>query len=223
MSLSKARILNEYPRGAHRWMLLMLTVLATMLVTYEFQLAPILSLLLPFLHLSKVGYGYFASFVVLMGGISAFFGGPLADRYGRVIIIDACLGAVTLLIFANLFIVGVVSFVVVRTMMGLVSGLMAGAVAALARDMSPRLSRALAFGLLGIGAVGANYLANLIAGITLPIYHTWQSQIWITGFLGIVMYLPIVLFLKDLSSHSDISFRSSPNSRRARVKRLLLC
>jgi len=65
--------------------------------------------------------------------------------------------------------------------------------------MSPRLSRALAFGLLTIGPVGSNFLANYIAGVTLPIYHTWQSQMWIMGFLGIGMCVPVLLFLKDLS------------------------
>jgi OPA family glycerol-3-phosphate transporter-like MFS transporter len=116
-----------------------------------------------------------------------------------VVIIDSCLAVVTLLVFANLLIVGIKSFIVIRTTMGIVGGLMAGAGAALVRDMSPRLSRALAFGLLTIGPVGSNYLANFIAGVTLPIYHTWQSQMWIMGFLGFAMYIPIILFLKDLS------------------------
>jgi sugar phosphate permease len=67
------------------------------------------------------------------------------------------------------------------------------------RDMSPRLTRALAFGLLTIGPVGSNYLANFIAGLTLPLYHTWQSQMWIMGFIATAMYVPIFLWLKDLS------------------------
>lgn len=199
MTFTQARLLHEYPRGAHRWTLLLFTVLAVVVASYEFQLAPILSILLPYLHLSKIGYGYFVSFAVLISAVSAFFGGPLADRYGRVAIIDACLGAVTVLVFANLFIVGIKSFILVRTVMGIVAGLMAGAGAALVRDMSPRLSRALAFGLLSIGPVGSNYLANFIAGVTLSIYHSWQSQMWIMGFIGVAMYIPIVLFLKDLS------------------------
>jgi len=65
--------------------------------------------------------------------------------------------------------------------------------------MSPRLSRALAFGLLTIGPVGANFLSNFVAGATLPIYHTWQSQIWIMGCFAVAMYIPIVLWLCDLS------------------------
>src|SRR5208282_6818761 len=166
-------------------------------------------ILLPYLHMSHVAYGAFVTFAVLISGISAFFGGPLADRYGRVLIIDICLGLVTGLLFLNVLITGIVSFVILRTSMGIVAGLTAGALAALVRDMSPRLSRALAFGLLTIGPVGANFLANAIAGATLPIYHTWQSQIWITGFLGIAMYVPILFLLKDLSPQLRIRiFRS---------------
>ncbi len=176
-----------------------LTVLATVLASYEFQLAPLLPLLLPYLHMSHVGYGTFISFVVIVSGVSAFIGGPLADRYGRVILIDICLGLVTILTFSNVLITGVVSFVVIRTAMGIVGGMMAGAGAALVRDMSPRLSRALAFGFFTIGPVGANLLANAIASATLPIYHTWQSQIWIMGALGVLMYVPILIWLKDLS------------------------
>src|SRR5208282_4149169 len=189
-NFAQSRTLGEYPRGAHRWTLLLLTVLAAVLAGYEFQLAPILPLLLPFLHLGHLQYGYFITFTVLIAAISAFFGGPLADRYGRVVILDACLAVITVLVFANLLIVGIKSFV---------GGLVAGASAALVRDMSPRLTRALAFGLLTIGPVGSNYLANFIAGVTLPLYHTWQSQMWIMGFIAIVMYLPIFVWLKDLS------------------------
>ena len=44
---AESRTLTEYPRGAQRWSLLLLTVLAAVLTGYEFQLAPILPLLLP--------------------------------------------------------------------------------------------------------------------------------------------------------------------------------
>src|SRR5579863_8623475 len=198
-SFVAARTLTEYPRGSHRWSLLMLTVLASILGAFDFQLAPLLPILLPYLHMSHVAFGGFITFSVMISAISAFFGGPLADRYGRVLIVDICLGLVTVLLFLNVLITGIVSFVILRTLMGVVAGLTAGALAALIRDMSPRLSRALAFGLLTIGPVGANFLANYVAGATLPIYHTWQSQIWIMGFFAIAMYIPIAIWLCDLS------------------------
>jgi MFS family permease len=104
---AKSRTLYEYPLGVHRWILLLLTVLAALLASYEFQLAPISPLLLPYLHLGHLQYGYFLTFTVLISGISAFFGGPLADRYSRVMILDACLAVITVLVFANLLIVGI--------------------------------------------------------------------------------------------------------------------
>src|SRR5258706_1777281 len=106
--------------------------------------------------MTKLGYGYFVSAALLISAFSAFIGGPLADRYGRVMIIDVCLAIVTAMVFSNLFIVGIKSFIVIRITMAVVAGMMAGAGAALVRDMSPRLSRALAFGLLTIGPVGSN-------------------------------------------------------------------
>jgi hypothetical protein len=42
-----ARTLQTYPTGRYRWSMLALTVLATILASYEFQLAPLLPLLLP--------------------------------------------------------------------------------------------------------------------------------------------------------------------------------
>ena len=195
-SFKEKRTLEVYPLGAHRWTMLLLTVLAVVLASYEFQLAPVLPILLPFLHLSTFGYSIFVSAALLISAVSAFIGGPLADRYGRVVIIDICLVIVTAMVFLNLFIVGIKSFIVIRILMASVAGMMAGAGAALVRDMSPRLSRALAFGLLTIGPVGSNFLANYIAGVTLPIYHTWQSQMWIMGFLGIGMCVPVLLFLR---------------------------
>jgi len=205
----RARTLTEYPRGGHRWALLLLTVLTAILASYEFQLAPLLPILLPYLHLSRLGYGYFITFVVLISGVSAFYGGPIADRYGRVLMIDICLALITCLLFANLLITNIVLFVIIRTSMSVVAGLMAGASAALVRDMSPRLSRSLAFGLLTIGPVGSNWLANFVAGKTLPIYTTWQSQIWIMGVLAIAMYVPIVIWLSDLSPQLRVQiFRS---------------
>ena len=97
-------------------MLLLLTVLASILASYEFALALLLPLLLPYIHMSTIAYGFFISFAVGGGAIAAFFGGPLADRFGRVALIDACLGAVLVLVFLNLFITNIVSFVIIRTL-----------------------------------------------------------------------------------------------------------
>jgi len=95
--------------------------------------------------------------------------------------------------------VGFWSFVIVRGLMNLVAGLVWGALGGLTRDMSPRVSRGAAFGLLTVGAVSCQWLWNQVPAWTLPIFHSWQSQILIMGILAIVLFVPVLLCLKDLS------------------------
>src|ERR1019366_5426705 len=67
------------------------------------------------------------------------------------------------------------------------------------RDYSPRVSRGLSLGIFVFAAVIFVWFSNFIAGRTLPIYHTWQSKIVIVGCVGVVIFIPVLLWLKDLS------------------------
>lgn len=193
------RTLDTYPTGGYRWGLMMLAVAATMVSYYEFGFSALLPLWLDTLHFTKQDFGYFITFAVILSGASAMIGGPLADRHGRVVVIDVCLGLIILLTFANLLMTGFWSFVLVRGLMNFIAGLMWGALGGLTRDFSPRLSRGAAFGLLTAGAVICQLLWNQVPALTLPYLHTWQSQIWIMGILAVVLYVPVLLWLKDLS------------------------
>src|SRR5580704_16748189 len=113
-SFVAARTLTEYPRGSHRWSLLILTVLASILGAYDFQLAPLLPILLPYLHMSHTAYGAFIPFTVLISALSVFFGGPLADRYRRVLINDICHGFVTARLSLNVLTTNIATFVILR-------------------------------------------------------------------------------------------------------------
>ena len=193
------RTLDTYPTGARRWGMLLLTVLATVVSFYEFGFSALLPLWIPTLHFTREQFGWFLTAAVFLSGFSAMYGGPLADRHGRVVVIDVCLAVMILLTFANLLMTGFWSFAVVRGLMNLVAGLSWGALGGLTRDMSPRVSRGAAFGLLTLGAVACLWLWNEIPALTLPIFHTWHSQIVIMGLLAIALYLPVLFFLKDLS------------------------
>lgn len=193
------RTLETYPTGGYRWGLLILAVMATMVSFYEFGFSALLPLWIPTLHFSQEDFGYFLTFAVILSGISAMAGGPLADRHGRVVVIDVCLAVIIILTFCNLLMTGFWSFVLIRGLMNFVAGLMWGGLGGLTRDFSPRLSRGAAFGLLTAGAVLCQLLWNQVPALTLPIFHTWQSQIWIMGVLAVAMYIPVVLWLKDLS------------------------
>src|SRR5271167_4781801 len=191
------RTLDVYPTGFRRWWMLLLTVMATIISFYEFGFSALLPLWLPTLHFTQEQFGWFLTGAVFLSGFSAMYGGPLADRHGRVVVIDACLAVMIILTFCNLLMTGFWSFVIVRGLMNLVAGLSWGALGGLTRDMSPRVSRGAAFGLLTLGAVGCIFLWNFICGETLPLFGTWQSQIWIMGILSILMYIPVLLWLKD--------------------------
>jgi MFS family permease len=193
------RTLEIYPTGNYRWTLLLLAVMATIVSFYEFGFPALLPLWLPALHFSAEQFGYFLTGAVIISAVSAMAGGPLADRQGRVVVVDVCLAALIILTFCNLLMTDFWSFVVIRGLMNAVAGLMWGALGGLTRDFSPRLSRGAAFGLLTAGAVLSQLLWNQIPALTLPIFHTWQSQIWIMGFLAIALYIPVLLWLKDLS------------------------
>jgi MFS family permease len=193
------RTLEAYPSGWHRWWMLLLTVFATIVSFYEFGLSSMLPLWMPTLHFTIGQFSWFLTCVVFLSGFSAMAGGPLADRHGRVVVIDICLGVLILLTFLNLLMTNFWSFVVVRGAMNLTAGLMWGALGGLTRDMSPRVSRGAAFGLLTVGAVACQWLWNFVPAMTLPLFHTWQSQIVIMGILAIILYIPVLLWLKDLS------------------------
>jgi MFS family permease len=193
------RTLDTYPTGWHRWGMLLLTVLATIVSFYEFGFSSMLPLWMPSLHFTIKQFSWFLTGAVFLSGFSAMVGGPLADRHGRVVVIDLCLAVMILLTFANLLMTGFWSFVVVRGSMNLVAGLVWGALGGLTRDMSPRVSRAAAFGLLTVGAVGCQWLWVFVPGLTLRSFPTWQAQMIIMGFFALVLYVPVLLWLKDLS------------------------
>ena len=206
------RTLKTYPTGWYRWWMLLLAVFATIVAFYEFGLSSMLPLWMPSLHFTLRQFSWFLTCVVFLSGFSAMAGGPLADRHGRVIIIDVCVAIVILLTFANLLMTGFWSFVVVRGAMNLTAALMWGAAGGLIRDMSPRMSRAAAFGLLTAGAVGCQWLWAFVPGLMLPIFPTWQAQMVIMGVLAVVLYIPVLLCLKDLSPELRLTVRYSEST-----------
>jgi len=197
---ARHRTLETYPEGAYRWWMLGLTVMATVVSFYEFGFSALLPYWMKSLHLSEVDFTHFLALAVFLSAVSAMFGGPLADRHGRVVVIDVCLVIIVALTFCNLLMTGFWSFMVVRGSMNIVAGLMWGALGGLTRDMSPRVSRGAAFGLLTLGAVACQWLWNFVPAKTLLMFgERWQAQIMIMGVLAVILAIPVLLSLKDLS------------------------
>src|ERR1700754_2972850 len=81
------RELSVYPVGRRRILLLAVAVLASLVANFETTIATILPLLMTDLGMSLTAYGQIAALSVLVGGLSAGFGGILCDRWGRVTIL----------------------------------------------------------------------------------------------------------------------------------------
>ncbi|MFI6292747.1 MFS transporter [Nonomuraea sp. NPDC050790] len=182
------RELHVYPVGANRIRLLAVAVLASLVANFETTIATILPLLRQDLGMTLEVYGLIAAASVLVGGLSAGFGGILSDRWGRVTILVPTLTVTAACNFLLATVETTTGLFVVRCLMLFIEGAGITITASLVRDFSPRLGRAQAFGFWTWGPVGAAFLASLIASVTLPMFgNAWQSQAIIMGVVSLVL------------------------------------
>jgi OPA family glycerol-3-phosphate transporter-like MFS transporter len=193
------RQLAQYPVGTRRLRYLLMAVLASLILNFEGQIAPVLPLILDDLHMSLRTYGLIAAVAVLAGGVSAAIGGRLADRWGRTVLLVPTLFLTAVCDFATTLVTTPVHLLVVRTVLLFVEGAAVTTTAGLVRDFSPRLGRATAFGFWTWGPVGANFLAAGIAGWTLTMFTSWRTQFVIIGAIALACSVVIALFVADLS------------------------
>ncbi len=196
---AKRRELQKYPVGRYRVFLLFIVVFANIIASYEGNLAPIVPLLLEDLNMSVLLYGQLNAVTLVVTAITSIIFGVIADRWGRslIVIIGVLLTAIFIFVLAG--ITTVEGFFFIKVLLGIVDGLSLAPIAGLVRDFSPQVGRGLAFAFWSLGPVGGPFIANFIATWTLPIYGTWQSQLYIMAGVSIVLWVVIVLFLRDLS------------------------
>ncbi|MEV0160730.1 OPA family glycerol-3-phosphate transporter-like MFS transporter [Nonomuraea fuscirosea] len=187
------RELSVYPVGRRRILLLAVAVLASLVANFETTLATILPLLMTDLGMSLTVYGQLAALSVLVGGLSAGFGGILSDRWGRVAILVPTLTVTAACNFLLATVDSVAGLFWVRCLMLFIEGAGITITASLVRDFSPRMGRAQAFAFWTWGPVGAAFLASFIAGFTLPLFgNAWQSQAIIMGVVSLSMCAVII-------------------------------
>ncbi|MGW0805920.1 MFS transporter [Nonomuraea sp. NPDC002799] len=195
------RELSVYPVGRRRVLLLAIAVLASLVANFETTLATILPLLMVDLGMSLTVYGQIAALSVLVGGLSAGFGGILSDRWGRVTILVPTLTVTAGCNFLLATVDSVAELFWVRCLMLFIEGAGITITASLVRDFSPRMGRAQAFAFWTWGPVGASFLASFIAGFTLPLFgNAWQSQAIIMGVVSLVMCAVIVWRIAEPSA-----------------------
>jgi MFS family permease len=125
---------------------------------------------------------------VLVGGLSAGFGGILSDRWGRVTILVPTLTVVAACNFLLATVDSVSGLFWVRCVMLFIEGAGITITASLVRDFSPRMGRAQAFAFWTWGPVGASFFASGLASLTLPLFdNAWQSQAIIMGIVSLIL------------------------------------
>lgn len=195
------RELTVYPVGTRRIRLLAVAVLASLVANFETTLATILPLLREDLDMSLEVYGLIAALSVLVGGLSAGFGGILSDRWGRVTILVPTLTVTAACNFLLATVDTVGGLLFVRCLMLFIEGAAITITASLVRDFSPRVGRAQAFGFWTWGPVGASFLASAIASLTLPMFgNAWQSQAIIMGVVSLVLCAVIIWQIAEPSA-----------------------
>jgi MFS family permease len=200
MARSYVRQLDTYPTGRRRVWLLAMAVVAVLVGSYESQIAPVVPLLLPDLHMSLITYGNVSAIALVAGAVAGLVGGRLTDSVGRVRLLVPLMFCTAVLSFFMALVQSPGQFLVARTVLAFVDGLALASTAPLVRDFSPRMGRATAFGFWTWGPVGANFLAAAIASATLPLFGgAWQSQFIIMGCLSFVLSIVIALNIAELS------------------------
>lgn len=194
------RDVNQYPRGWLQIGLLALVIIANIVANYEGELAPVVPLLLPYLKLTPLDYGFIVGGTTVVSGIVSMLLGSRFDRYGRTFFVVFGTFVTAIAVFSMVLVHSTLGFLIVRLIMAIILGLVLPATTGLVRDFTPRVGRALGFGLWTFGPVGANFLAAGIAGWTLPMFHdAWQSQFYIMGSVCLIISIIVALFIRDLS------------------------
>jgi OPA family glycerol-3-phosphate transporter-like MFS transporter len=209
MRMSYVRYLDTYPTGRRRRLLLTMAVLASLITSYEAAIAPVVPLLLPDLGMTLPTYGAIAAAAAIAGAISGILAGRLADKYGRVRLLIPSMLLTALLCFAMTLVTTPGELLTVRVVLSFVDGIAIACTAPLVRDFSPRMGRATAFGFWTWGPIGANFLSAAIAGATLPLFVTWQSQFFIMGALSLVTSILIAVYLAELSPDLQATIRQT--------------
>jgi MFS family permease len=204
MSWLWRRQLEHYPDTGRRVFYLALTVLATITLYYELYVGGSVStLILANLHMSFTFFAVITAFGSLIGAFGSLLAG-LADRYGRANLV------VFGLLFAAVFVTFLLpnahsewTFSIEGFVVGFVEGLCLVATPALIRDFSPQVGRATAMGFWTTGPVLGSLIVAIVGTITIPtVIHDprfWTHEYRICGIVGIVVFLIMLVGLRELS------------------------
>jgi MFS family permease len=194
------RELATYPTRTARQMYLLLVVVITVTLYYELYVGGgVATLVLSQLKMPFTLFVYILAGGNLLGAFASLLAG-LADRFGRANLVVYGLlivGLITLLWVPN--ITTVTQWALAFGAVSFVEGVILVATPALIRDFAPQVGRATAMGFWTIGPVLGSLTVSAVVTLTLPTYHTWQSQFVICGIVGLVVFVIAFLSLRELA------------------------
>lgn len=197
------RELDHYPDTGTRYFYLGLTVVAAIVLYYEFYVAGSVTLqIMAHYHMTFPFFVYVLVVGNLVGAFASLLAG-LADRWGRANLVAYGLfvtGAITL--FGMPHAPNMWVYAVLYAVLGFVEGIILVATPALIRDYSPQLGRASAMGFWTMGPVLASLTISLVASHTLQGLVGWNAvgrQFLICGIVGMVVWALAFVSLRELS------------------------
>jgi MFS family permease len=194
------RQLAKYPNTGPRTFYLGLTVLATIVLYYEFYLQGAVATKI--IQDYGMTFTFFVAMSIIANGIGAFASliAGLADRYGRANLVTYGLLITGLLYaFALPHAPGKYWFTVIYAVVGFVEGIVLVATPALIRDFSPQVGRGFAMGFWTLGPVLGSLVVTEVSSHTLPSHPNWRFQFYLCGAVGLAVFVLAFIGLRELS------------------------
>ncbi len=194
------RQLSHYPNTGPRTFYLGLTVVATIILYYEFYLQGAVATQI--IQHYNMTFTYFVVISIVANGIGAFASllAGFADRWGRANLVTyGLLITGVLYAFALPHAPSKVWFMVIYSAVGFVEGIVLVATPALIRDFSPQVGRGFAMGFWTLGPVLGSLVVTEVSSQTLKSHKDWQFQFYLCGAVGIGVFVLAFIGLRELS------------------------
>jgi OPA family glycerol-3-phosphate transporter-like MFS transporter len=134
---SYVRQLDTYPTGRRRVTILAMAVLASLICSYEAQIAPVVPLLLHDLGMDLPTYGSISALAAIAGAVAGLIGGRLTDTVGRVRLLVPLMLLTSVLCFATTLVHSPGQLLAARVVLSFVDGVaVASTPAGLSTDTS---------------------------------------------------------------------------------------
>ena len=195
------RELDFVPTGGLRWLLIFVVIWIFCVEQLErLKIGSVLPYIFDEFSVGLRDWGNLGMLGAVASSIGAILMSNLAERFGRYLCIVYSLLAMTCISIAMALAESWLVISILYVVASFVISSAGPATHAALRDLTPRLGRAFAFGLLSMGITGGALLATSTAALTVPIWPGWRPQFWLAAVVGAFTFLLALLFYRDLSA-----------------------